>query len=164
MITSSVPVPGPDLGSAARDRVARLLSSLRQVKVLWREVTRASFPAGASGLGVLHLVDQQGAIRVSDLAACGHVGVSTMSRHVAELAAAGLLDRELAAEDARTHLVRLTDAGRAELARARAEVLDRLLPALAGWTDGELAELDHQLTRLTDDLTAAAGRAHERTS
>ena len=54
-------------------------------------MTRESFPAGVSGLGVLNLVDHEGSLRVSDLAACGHVGVSTMSRQVAELTAAGLL-------------------------------------------------------------------------
>ena len=40
------------------DRVTRLLRSLREVTVLWREVTRVAFPAGSSGLGVLHLVEQ----------------------------------------------------------------------------------------------------------
>jgi DNA-binding MarR family transcriptional regulator len=145
------------------ERVTGMLGSLRQVIVLWREVTRTSFPAGSSGLGVLHLLEQQGAMRVSDLATCGHVGVSTMSRHVAELTAAGLLDRELSVDDARTHVLRLTEAGQAELDRARSEVLDRLLPALQGWTDTEIADLEGQLTRLTHDLTAAAGRAPERT-
>jgi DNA-binding MarR family transcriptional regulator len=145
------------------DRVTRLLRSLREVTVLWREVTRVAFPAGSSGLGVLHLVEQQGAMRVSDLATCGHVGVSTMSRHVAELTTAGLLDRELAADDARTHVVGLTPAGRAALDQARSDVLDRLLPALQGWDDTELTELDRQLARLTTDLTAVTGRAPERT-
>ena len=145
------------------DRITRLLRSLREVTVLWREVTRGSFPAGSSGLGVLHLVEQQGAMRVSDLATCGHVGVSTMSRHVAELTTAGLLDRELAADDARTHVVRLTPAGRTALDRARTDVLDRLLPALQGWDDAELTELERQLARLTHDLTAVTGRAPERT-
>jgi DNA-binding MarR family transcriptional regulator len=145
------------------DRVTRLLRSLREVTVLWREVTRVAFPAGSSGLGVLRLVEQQGAMRVSDLATCGHVGVSTMSRHVAELTTAGLLDRELAADDARTHVVGLTPAGRAALDQARSDVLDRLLPALQGWDDTELTELDRQLARLTTDLTAVTGRAPERT-
>jgi DNA-binding MarR family transcriptional regulator len=146
-----------------RDRVTRLLGSLREVALLWREVTRAAFPAGSSGLGVLHLVEQQGAMRVSDLATCRHVGVSTMSRHVAELTATGLLEWELSADDARTHVVSLTPAGRANLDRARTGVLDRLLPALQGWTDAELTELERQLTRLTHDLTAATGRAPEGT-
>ena len=145
------------------DRVTRLLRSLREVTLLWREVTRVAFPAGSSGLGVLHLVEQQGAMRVSDLATCGHVGVSTMSRHVAELTTAGLLDRELAADDARTHVVRLTPAGRAALDKARSDVLGRLLPALQGWDDAELTELERQLARLTNDLTAVTGRAPERT-
>ncbi len=100
-------------------------------------------------------------MRVSDLATCRHVGVSTMSRQVAELTAAGLLEWELSADDARTHVVRLTPAGRANLDRARTGVLDRLLPALQGWTDAELTELERQLTRLTHDLTAATGRAPE---
>jgi DNA-binding MarR family transcriptional regulator len=146
-----------------RDRVTRLLRSLREVTVLWREVTRAAFPAGSSGLGVLHVVEQQGAMRVSDLATCRHVGVSTMSRHVAELTTAGLLAWELSAADARTHVVRLTPAGRAALDRARSDVLDRLLPALQGWTELELTELERQLTRLASDLTAVTGRAAERT-
>lgn len=145
------------------DRVTRLLRSLREVTVLWRDVTRVAFPAGSSGLGVLHLVEQQGAMRVSDLAMCSHVGVSTMSRHVADLTATGLLDRELSADDARTHVVRLTPAGRTALDRARTDVLDRLLPALQGWDDAELTELERQLARLTHDLTAVTGRAPERT-
>jgi DNA-binding MarR family transcriptional regulator len=146
-----------------RDRVSRLLHSLREVTVLWREVTRVAFPAGSSGLGVLHLVEQHGEMRVSDLATCGHVGVSTMSRHVAELTAAGLLEWELSADDARTHVVHLTPAGRAALDRARSDVLDRLFPALQGWTELELTELERQLTRLTSDLTAVTDRTPERT-
>jgi DNA-binding MarR family transcriptional regulator len=146
-----------------RSPAARLLSSLHEVRVLWREVTRLSFPGGVSGLAVLHLIDQEGAVRVSDLAACGHVGVSTMSRQVAELTTAGLVERDLAPGDARAHLVRITDAGRAELTRARTAVLERLAPALDGWTEPELAELERQLTRLTHDLAALSGRAPERT-
>jgi DNA-binding MarR family transcriptional regulator len=156
-MTITLPVISP------ADRVTRLVRALREVTVLWREVTRVAFPAGWSGLGVLHLVEQQGAMRVSDLATCGHVGVSTMSRHVAELTAAGLLDRELSADDARTHVVRLTPAGRAALDKARTDVLDRLLPALQGWDDAELTGLEGQLARLTHDLTAVTGRAPERT-
>jgi len=113
------------------DRVTRVLRSVREVAVLWREVTRVAFPA--------------------------------MSRHVAELTTAGLLDRELSADDARTHVVRLTPAGRAALEKARTDVHDRLLPALQGWDDAELTELERQLARLTTDLAAATGRAPERT-
>jgi DNA-binding MarR family transcriptional regulator len=166
------PDPGAVLGAElvvpptapATDGVTRLLSALRQVKLLWAEVTRTAFPGGASGLGVLHLLDQDGPQRVSDLAVRAHVGVSTMSRHVADLTAAGLLDRDLDPADGRTHLLRLTPAGAAELARARLSVLDRLRPALDGWADDELAALTGQLTRLATDLATCGrdGRSLER--
>jgi DNA-binding MarR family transcriptional regulator len=155
--------PPTTLPVTARDRVTQLLRSLREVTVLWRDVSRVAFPAGWSGLGVLHQVEQQGPMRVSDLATCRHVGVSTMSRNVAELTAAGLLTWELSADDARTHVVRLTPAGRAKLDLARRQVLDQLAPALEGWTEAEVAELECQLTRLAHDLTAATGGAPERT-
>jgi DNA-binding MarR family transcriptional regulator len=151
---------------ASTDEVTGLLSALRQVKLLWADVTRSAFPSGASGLGVLHLLDQQGSQRVSDLAACAHVRVSTMSRHVADLTATGLLDRDIDPADGRTHVVRVTPAGHAELTRARQAVLDRLRPALDGWTADELAALTQQLIRLATDLATCspAGRTLERTS
>jgi DNA-binding MarR family transcriptional regulator len=161
--------PGGTDGAPAGDgseRLSGLLAAVRQVKVLWADVSRSTFPAGSSGTGVLHLLDQQGPQRVSDLALCAHVGVSTMSRHVADLTSAGLLDRELDAADGRTHLVRLTTAGSAELARARQAVLDRLRRAIDGWTAEELDTLTGQLTRLATDIAThidATGRSLERT-
>jgi DNA-binding MarR family transcriptional regulator len=145
------------------DPVTRVLTAVRRVKMLWTDVSRSAFPAGSSGLGVLHLLDQEGPQRVSDLAACAHVGVSTMSRHVTDLAAAGLLDRELDPNDGRTHLLRLTPAGAAELTRARAAVVDRVSPAVAGWTAAELDALVAQLDRLADDIAACCSTP-ERTS
>lgn len=148
---------------AEADPVTRLLAAVRRVKMLWTDVSRSAFPSGSSGLGVLHLIDQEGPQRVSDLATCAHVGVSTMSRHVAELAAAGLLDRDLDPHDGRTHVVRLTAAGAAELARARAAVIDRISPALDGWSGAELAALVGLLDRLADDI-ATCGRTGDRAS
>jgi DNA-binding MarR family transcriptional regulator len=87
-----------------------------------------------------------------------------MSRHVADLTAAGLLDRDIDPDDGRTHLVRLTADGEDALQQARELVLGRLAPALDGWTDEELSGLESQLSRLTQDLTAAVGRTPEGTS
>jgi DNA-binding MarR family transcriptional regulator len=145
-----------------RERVISLLRRVRDLTLTWRDVTRTAFPTGMSGLAVLTMAEQQGDVRVSDLAGCAHVGVSTMSRHVTELAAAGLLDRVLAPGDGRTHLVRLTDKGRAELGAARTIVTDRLASLLSGWTAEDLDHLVGQLDRLTHDL-AASGGSSERT-
>jgi DNA-binding MarR family transcriptional regulator len=140
-----------------RERVISLLRRVRDLTLTWRDVTRTSFPTGMSGLAVLTLAEQRGDLRVSDLAACAHVGVSTMSRHVTELTTAGLLDRVLAPGDGRTHMVRLTDQGRAELEVARAAVTDRLAPLLDGWTEDDVERLAGQLDRLTHDLAATGG-------
>jgi DNA-binding MarR family transcriptional regulator len=161
--TNSDPRRWTDVTTPAQsDPATRLLTAVRRVKVLWTDVSRSAFPGGSSGLGVLHLLDQEGPQRVSDLATCAHVGVSTMSRHVAELAAVGLLERELDAHDGRTHVVRLTLAGATELERARAAVVDRVSPALARWSGAELDALVALLDRLADDI-ATCGRPGDRT-
>jgi DNA-binding MarR family transcriptional regulator len=140
-----------------RERVMGLLRRVRELNLTWREVTRSSFPAGMSGLAVLTLADQKGELRVSDLAACAHVGVSTMSRHVTELTTAGLLERVLGPGDGRTHMVRLTDKGRAEIEQARATMTSRLAPLLDGWTEDDVDHLAGQLDRLIHDLAATSG-------
>jgi DNA-binding MarR family transcriptional regulator len=151
-----------DAAMPERGRVTGLLRRVRELNLTWREVTRASFPTGMSGLAVLTLAEQRGDLRVSDLAACAHVGVSTMSRHVTELTTAGLLERVHGPGDGRTHMVRLTDKGRAEIEQARATITARLAPLLDGWTKHDVDHLAGQLERLIRDL-AATGGTPERT-
>ena len=145
------------------DRIARLLTAVREVKTLWREVTRASFPAGVTGLGVLNLVDHEGAQRVSDLAACGHVGVSTMSRHVADLTAAGLLARE-ARPGRRSHAPRPADRRRPGRARPGARGGARPSRTSPGRLDRRGGGAAGTPAQPTDTrLATATGRAIERT-
>jgi DNA-binding MarR family transcriptional regulator len=140
-----------------RERVIGLLRRVRELSLTWREVTKRSFPTGISGLAVLTLAEQRGDLRVSDLAACAHVGVSTMSRHVTELTTAGLLERVLGPGDGRTHMVRLTDKGRAEIEQVRATMTARLAPLLDTWTEDDVDHLASQLDRLIHDLAATSG-------
>jgi DNA-binding MarR family transcriptional regulator len=140
-----------------RERVMDLLRRVRELTLTWREITRTSFPTGMSGLAVLTLAEQRGDLRVSDLAACAHVGVSTMSRHVTELTTAGLLERVLGPGDGRSHMVRLTDRGRAEIEQARVTVTARLAPLLDGWTADDVDHVAGQLDRLIHDLAATGG-------
>jgi DNA-binding MarR family transcriptional regulator len=149
-------------GAPERERVIGLLRRVRELNLTWRELTKGSFPTGMSGLAVLTLAERRGDLRVSDLAACAHVGVSTMSRHVTELTTAGLLERVLGPGDGRTHMVRLTDKGRAEIERVRATMTTRLAPLLDGWTEDDVDHLAGQLDRLIHDL-AATGGTPERT-
>ena len=101
---------------------------------------------------VLHQVQANGSLRVSELAGCMGLDASTASRHVRHLEDGGYLARTGDPGDRRASRVRLTPKGRAALAqamRARAAVVDR---AIADWPDKDRAALTTVLIRLADSL------------
>jgi DNA-binding MarR family transcriptional regulator len=107
---------------------------------LERRVTRINqvLRAGASmrsvaALLTLRRLEEEGPLRISDLAAAELVAQPTMTGIVGRLEQDGLARRSPDPADARAVLVALTDAGRAELATvrgSRAEVLQSRLDAL----------------------------------
>ncbi|HKQ01114.1 MAG TPA: MarR family transcriptional regulator [Actinomycetes bacterium] len=101
---------------------------------------------------VLHQIQVNGPLRVSELAGCMGLDASTASRHVRNLEDGGYLARTGDPGDRRASRVRLTPKGRGALARAlraRAAVVDR---AIADWPDQERATLASLMTRLADSL------------
>jgi len=101
---------------------------------------------------VLHQVQANGSLRVSELAGCMGLDASTASRHVRHLEDGGYLARTGDPGDRRASRVRLTPKGRAALIRAmraRAAVVDR---AIADWPDKDRTALTTLLTRLADSL------------
>ena len=101
---------------------------------------------------VLHQVQANGSLRVSELASCMGLDASTASRHVRSLEDGGYLARTGDPGDRRASRVRLTPKGRTAMTRAmraRAGVLDR---AVADWPDGDRATLATLMTRLADSL------------
>ena len=96
--TSTAALPESTTSDASVQRLARLLSSLREVKNVWRDLTRVAFPGGVSGPGMLNLVHREGASRVSDLAACAAALERARGRMLKRLAPAldTLTDDELA--------------------------------------------------------------------
>jgi DNA-binding MarR family transcriptional regulator len=101
---------------------------------------------------VLHQVQANGSLRVSELASCMGLDASTASRHVRHLENEGYLARTGDPGDRRASRVRLTPKGRGALARAmraRVVVVDR---AIADWPDADRATLATLMTRLADSL------------
>jgi DNA-binding MarR family transcriptional regulator len=101
---------------------------------------------------VLHQIQANGTLRVSELAGCMGLDASTASRHVRHLEDGGYLARTGEPGDRRASRVRLTPKGRGALARAlraRAAVVDR---AIADWRDEDRATLASLMTRLADSL------------
>jgi DNA-binding MarR family transcriptional regulator len=95
-----------------------------------------------------------GPLRVTDLAVCANLDASTVSRHVAQLHGAGLIERTPDPIDGRAQRVKLSDAGadRIEAAlRARRSLLEK---SLESWDSRDLDQFDRLLRRFAADVEA----------
>jgi DNA-binding MarR family transcriptional regulator len=85
----------------------------------------------------LSTLERSGPCRLTWLAAREGVTQPAMTQLIARLQDAGLVDRATDPADGRVAQIRLTDGGRATLARRRAVRADRMAELLAGLTPGE---------------------------
>jgi DNA-binding MarR family transcriptional regulator len=102
-----------------------------------------------------HLLGQlvrEGPLRPSAVAHLVRLDLSTVSRHVAALEAAGLVARDPDPVDRRASLLRATDHGEEILGRLRAARRERLQEALADWSSEDRRELVRLLGRLNAAL------------
>jgi DNA-binding MarR family transcriptional regulator len=101
---------------------------------------------------LLKTLGATGAMRVTDLAACANLDPSTVSRHVAQLHQAGLIERTPDPDDRRAQRVQVSSLGLSQLdaaIRARLAVLERTLDS---WEPEDVGELDRLLTRFVRDI------------
>jgi DNA-binding MarR family transcriptional regulator len=101
---------------------------------------------------LLKTVGISGTIRVTDLAATCNLDVSTVSRHLAQLDKAGMIERAPDPDDRRAQRVKLSSAGQDALTaalRARQVLLER---SLENWAPSDLEQLDQLLTRFVGDI------------
>jgi DNA-binding MarR family transcriptional regulator len=143
------------VASATPARVsAGLERSLTQVgrAILRLDVPQDALPDGSTvtrtGYWVLVRVSEVEPARLSDLATSVELDLSTISRQIRDLAAAGLIARDPDPADGRAVLLSLTERGAAVLesvSEARRRVLAR---AIADWTDEERNALASGLLRL----------------
>jgi DNA-binding MarR family transcriptional regulator len=119
------------LATQLERRVARLTQLLR---------ANARSRSGVAALLTLRRLDDEGPLRITDLAAAELVAQPTMTGIVRRLEQDGLVERTPDPLDARAARIALTDAGRAELTTVRA---------------ARAAVLQERLDRLDDDARAA---------
>ncbi|MFR9801035.1 MarR family winged helix-turn-helix transcriptional regulator [Pseudonocardia sp. RS010] len=105
-----------------------------------------------SRAGLLGLLVADGEQRLGVLAAALDVDASVISRRVAALEEAGLVDRRPDPEDRRAYLVGVTDRGRAALAAYREHRAQQVAAALAHRTDEEVGRIAGELRGLVADL------------
>ncbi|WP_033322572.1 MarR family winged helix-turn-helix transcriptional regulator [Actinomadura atramentaria] len=130
--------PVDDLDLAAG--LTRVVTTMRMLG-LPRDVSMTS-------LSTLASLERVGPARLTDLAAREGVTQPAMTQLVSRLERAGLAERFGDPDDRRVVLVRITDAGRADLARRRAGQAERLAALLAELPPGDRAAIERALPAL----------------
>lgn len=119
---------------------------------------------GRGGITVVRLL-QSGPRQVGELAHLLRVDVSVASRQVAALVDAGLVERDVPADDRRLRTVALTDAGRQFAARSREATLGMAAAVFADWSPQELDEATAQFRKVATAVAAhhgaTVGRTHD---
>ena len=141
--------------SAPGARVAvGLEQSLTQVgrAILRLDVPPDALPDGVSinrtGHWLLVRVSESAPVRLSEIADSAELDLSTISRQVRDLVAAGLLAKAPDPDEGRAALLSLTGRGAAVLASVSEARRRVLAEAIAGWTDDERDTLAAGLLRL----------------
>jgi len=160
--------------AALGDQVVRLHRSFNGM----RQQLVGKSPTSGDGVewaayGLLFQLVGNGPQRSSTLADTACVDPSTVSRQVAQLVKAGLVERQSDPEDGRASLLVATGAGRA-VYQAKQEHRERMFAqVLDGWSPADVEALTTLLTRFNDSfteqrstLTAAAAPVspHEQTN
>ncbi len=131
--------------AAAMERLVRLFRSINTADGL-------SLTAAAT----LATLERSGSSRLTSLAVKEGVTQPAMTQLIARLQDSGLVDRAADPSDGRVVQVRVTDAGRALLARRRAARAERLALVLDRLSPDELGALEAALPAI-DALVSAQG-------
>ncbi|MDX6227257.1 MAG: hypothetical protein QOI76_647 [Frankiales bacterium] len=106
------------------------------------------------GFMLLSRISEHGRMRLSALAGCVFLDVSTVSRQVQDLEQSGWVARERDPQDGRASLLRLTPAGEAILEAGRDARRRALRQLLGDWTDEQCQAFAEQLGRFNRSIAA----------
>jgi DNA-binding MarR family transcriptional regulator len=116
-------------------------------------------PLGYAQARLLSTIEDQGAARISDLAALDHCSQPTMTTQVRRLEDAGLVSRTVDPGDARAVLIRITAKGVDTLRHVRVDrgaAIDPYLERLDAADRQTLSDAVQVLRRLLQDAAAPA--------
>ena len=144
----------PEAVASVTDSFIDLQRTVRRSKA--RLLAAAGNDVESATHSLLHILQSEGPMRASALAASVHADLSTVSRQVTALVGRGLLERRADQRDGRACVLAVTDAGRAAIAeheQGRQAFFDEVL---TGWSADELRQFAQQ----TERFTAAYDRVH----
>jgi DNA-binding MarR family transcriptional regulator len=147
-----------DAGPAARrELLARLRDTLKAMRVFKNRQPPQHLNAPGGTFGVLATIDDLRpgtGCHVKDLATACALDPSTVSRAVAALVRAGLVQRTADPVDGRASVLALTGRGHEVIDGATGWYDELLAEALHGWSGEELAAFGAMLQRFSRDLIA----------
>lgn len=144
------------MGSDLSEEIAREISALYlavEHRLARRQMSGQRHLEKLS-LHVLGRLEAEGPMRPSALAHLVRLDLSTVSRHISGLEAAGLLVRAPDPGDRRACLVGTTPAGTAAMVAQRERRSRTMNRVLADWSPAERADLVRLLARLNADVVA----------
>lgn len=113
---------------------------------------RSGYDLPPASWSLLEHLDARGALRVSDIAACHGVDISSVTPRLKRLEAAGLVTREREPTDARAFLISITAEGIQALESVHAARRDILEQAVDGIEAAHLTVTANVLSRLAQHL------------
>ncbi|MGW2785761.1 MarR family winged helix-turn-helix transcriptional regulator [Streptomyces populi] len=137
-------------GQAQYEELARQLSAIGAVKRGLGRILPPECPAGSAA--VLTLLGRYGEMRMSRLAELLSVDMSVTSRHVAHVADRGWIERCPDPADKRSRILRLTEAGHAQLDELSLRTSRLLSDRLGHWSDDEVGLLIELMGRLRESF------------
>lgn len=116
---------------------------------------RCGYDLPPASWALLEYLDAHGALRVSDIAACHGVDVSSVTPRLKRLESVGLVSRERVATDARAFLISITGEGAHALESVHAARRETLHQAMDGIDPSRVASATDVLGRIANHLSPA---------
>ncbi|UNX55369.1 MarR family transcriptional regulator [Georgenia sp. TF02-10] len=136
--------------------VLRLLADRATVDDIAR---RSGYDLPPASWSLLEYLDARGALRVSDIAACHGVDISSVTPRLKRLETAGLVSRARVPTDARASLISISPAGVRALESVHAARREIVAQVLDGTDPAQLAITAEVLTRMADRLSNPSSRS-----
>jgi DNA-binding MarR family transcriptional regulator len=140
-----------DVAEEIEQALTTLLRGPRIQRLHQLLIARAGVSLDRPSYNALASLDDQGPLRMSDLAdACG-VDASTMSRQADRLLASALIERDSSAQDGRAVVMRLSAKGKRLVRLMKSVRRQALQELLARWDDSEQQLFAELLSRFVRD-------------
>ncbi|MFZ3451769.1 MarR family winged helix-turn-helix transcriptional regulator [Arthrobacter sp. 7Tela_A1] len=159
-MTEKLPATIPATTPAIEDLEQELSVLWRRARAASQRVARAVHPdLEPAAYGLLVLLQRQGPLRLTDIAAAIGVGKPSVSRQIVMLEHLGLVRKQADPDDGRAQAISLTDSGRDQLLKTQRAREKHFRALLQAWSEDEVQALSVLLHKLNNSEAPAAPAA-----